>query len=144
MVMQFWNESRFVWKLQNYWRKVPSSGLEWTPLKREAVCVEYRCEDSVSWSDVGVIPLLIGVSPGRKITEKLPADELFITPASSEGDEHDSDLVSRNNGDPAKLNNLNLFSLSVILRNMILPTCRQVHCARINWKQQKRKLETKF
>lgn len=79
---------------------VPSSGLEWTPLKRDAVCVEYRCEDIVSWSDVGVIPLLIGVSPGRKITEKLPVDELFITPASSDGDEHDSDFVSRNKGDP--------------------------------------------
>lgn len=54
----------------------------------------------MSCSDVGVIPLLIGVSPGRKITEKLPADELFITPVSSDGDEHDSDFVSRNNGDP--------------------------------------------
>lgn len=43
---------------------------------------------------------MIGVSPGRKITEKLPADELFITPVSSDGDEHDSDFVSRNNGDP--------------------------------------------
>lgn len=55
----------------------------------------------MSWSDVGVMPLLIGVSPGRKITEKLPVDELFITPASSDGDEHDSDFVSRNNGEPS-------------------------------------------
>lgn len=66
------------------------------PLNRDAVCVEYRCDDIVSCSDVGVI----GVSPGRKITEKLPADVLFITPDSSDGDEHDSDFVSRNNGDP--------------------------------------------
>lgn len=77
---------------------IPSSGLEWTSVNR--ACVEYRCEDNVSWLDVGVIPLLIGVSPGRKITEKLPDDELFITPASSDGDEHDSDFVSRNKGDP--------------------------------------------
>lgn len=80
--------------------KLPSSGLVCTALNRDAVCAEYRCEDNVSWSDVGVIPLLIGVSPGRKITEKLPADELFITPVSSEGDEHDSDFVSRSKGDP--------------------------------------------
>lgn len=52
------------------------------------------------------MPLLIGVSPGRKITEKLPVDELFITPASSDGDEHDSDFVSRNKGDP--INNENV------------------------------------
>lgn len=79
---------------------MPSSGRECTPLKRDAVCVEYRCVDIVSCSDVGVIPLLIGVSPGRKITEKLPPDELFITPVSSDGDEHDSDFVSRNKGEP--------------------------------------------
>lgn len=64
-------------------------------LNRDAVCVEYRCDDNVSCSDVGVI----AVSPGRKITEKLP-DVLFITPVSSDGDEHDSDFVSRSNGDP--------------------------------------------
>lgn len=46
-----------------------------------------------------MIPLL-SVSPGRNITEKLPDDELFITPASSDGDEHDSDFVSRNKGEP--------------------------------------------
>lgn len=57
------------------------------------------------------MPLLIGVSPGRKITEKLPADELFITPVSSEGDEHDSDFVSRNKGDPAKNKNQNYNSI---------------------------------
>lgn len=72
---------------------VPSSGLEWTPLCRDVVCVVYRCDGKLSWSDVGV-------SPGRKITEKPPEFELFITPLSSDGDEHDSDFVSRNNGDP--------------------------------------------
>lgn len=46
------------------------------------------------------MPLLIGVSPGRKITEKPPGFELFITPVSSDGDEQDSDFVSRRRGDP--------------------------------------------
>lgn len=64
------------------------------------MCVEYRCDGSESCSDVGVTPLLIGVSPGRKITENPAEFELFITPASSDGDEHDSDFVSRSNGDP--------------------------------------------
>lgn len=43
--------------------------------------------------------LFVDVSPGRKITEKLPEFELFITFASFDGD---SDFVSRNSGEPDK------------------------------------------
>lgn len=42
----------------------------------------------------------MGVSPGRNITEKPLDDELFIAFVSSDGEEHDSDFVSRSNGDP--------------------------------------------
>lgn len=67
-----------------------------------------------------MIPLLIGVSPGRKITEKLPADELFITPVSSDGDEHDSDFVSRNKGDPMA-ENRNTFSNFGLQKKTVFP-----------------------
>lgn len=103
---------------------LPSSGLEWMPLNRDAVCVEYRCDDKASCSEVGVI----GVSPGRKITEKLPVDVLFITPVSSDGidgDEHDSDFVSRNNGDPIKTNNI---EFCICIKKRGVKNLRQTCC----------------
>lgn len=71
------------------------------PAKREDGCVEYLCDAIVSASEVLLFkPLLIGVSPGRNITENPPLLLLFITVVSSDGDEHVSDFVSRNSGEP--------------------------------------------
>lgn len=47
-------------------------------------------------------PLLVDVSPGRNITENPPLLLLFITVVSSDGEEHVSDFVSRNSGEPDK------------------------------------------
>lgn len=82
---------------------LPSSALECMPVNREDGCVEYLWEAIVSASVPEVLlfkPLLIDVSPGRNITEKPPLLLLFITVVSSDGEEHVSDFVSRNNGDP--------------------------------------------
>lgn len=75
------------------------------PASREDGCVEYLWEAIVSPSvpEVSLFkPLLIDDSPGRNITEKPPLLLLFITVVSSDGDEHVSDFVSRNSGEPDK------------------------------------------
>lgn len=73
------------------------------PVNLEDGCVVYLWEPIWSASVPEVLlfrPLLIDVSPGRNITENPPLLLLFITVVSSDGDEHVSDLVSRNRGEP--------------------------------------------
>lgn len=73
------------------------------PVNRDDGCVEYLCDEIVSASVPDTLlfkPLLIAVSPGRNITENPPLLLLCITVASSDGDEHVSDFVSRNSGEP--------------------------------------------
>lgn len=83
--------------------QLPSSALECKPANRDGVVYLWEAIVSASVPE-GLLfnPLLIDVSPGRNITENPPLLLLFITAGSSVGEEHVSDFVSRNSGEPDK------------------------------------------